>query len=549
MARILLLILLLLPLARPALPETPVDVRLQYIERDLDRLRQEIGTRPEMARLQRLEAEIAGVRAALKETEKAATDSVKEKLDAQDKRIGDLSVTLTQGANTIASSSNAISSASNATSWIVGLLGAALTAGLVGVGLYTALKVPEQARLTARIEARDAIAEHMRSAAGQEQVVEAVKVVNPFSEIRNAVPKSQVQWSDSARSDAPSPNVLPPLDAEHAIEKILDTPSHARTANQWRALILDRIDQKMFEAALAIAEEWLALPMQNRAHTAYALRTKALALTRAGRVEESIRVYDDLIKRFNDDVNLDVLEHVAVALNSKGIALCHLNPPKYKESCDVFNELIERFNATFNIAIRKEVAGAMINIGVSLGKLNPPQHENEISIYNEAIQKFSTDSAFNEHVAIALLNKGIAFSKINPPQHEKSIITFNDLINRFTADSNIKNIIAQAFIEKGNTLCKIHPMEENGQIASYNEVINRFDKDPTLRDFVARALMNKIIVLENLNLPIELQAAYEDYLNRFNEAPEQDIVRYVPYIRARLNTPNPARTHPIPDRA
>ena len=141
MARLLLALLLLLPLATPVrAAESAVETQLRYLEKDFDRLREEVKALPEARRLERLEAEIAGLRAEIKAAEKSAEETVKEKLEAQDKRIGDLSLILSEGANSIAASGNVISNSSNMITW----LGAILTAVIFSIGLYVGVKVPKE---------------------------------------------------------------------------------------------------------------------------------------------------------------------------------------------------------------------------------------------------------------------------------------------------------------------------------------------------------------------------------------------------------------------
>lgn len=408
MARILLLILLLLPLARPALPETPVDVRLQYIERDLDRLRQEIGTRPEMERLQRLEAEIAGVRAALKETEKAATDGVKEKLDAQDKRIGDLSLVLADGANKISVSSYLATWAS-----------VLITLSLFIVTAFTALRVPEQAKEAARekaeeisdrtveraqkeasrlaresadMEAARALEHWLKTKAepalaaiiskAQEQLEKHQEIITSINqEFESRSLNSIEEKYPPTKNDSSSIKIE---NKNKAIELIkLLTPT-MRTAEQWRALIFSFINQKSFEAALSCAEEWLATPNQTTEQTALALRTKGVVLSRAGRNLEAISIYDEVIQRFDRDTLPALRKHVAGAFLNKGVVLSSKQP---EDAISAFDEVIRRFDSDSDQTLREEAAWALLNKSYALISLK--KHELARATCEDYLKRFA----------------------------------------------------------------------------------------------------------------------------------------------------------------
>lgn len=384
MARILLLILLLLPFARPALPETPADVRLQYIERDLDRLRQEIGTRPEMARVQQLEAEIAGLRAALKEAEKAATDGVKEKLDAQDKRIGDLSVTLTMQANQLSGNSLSVS-------W----MSIFITVALFFVTGWTAISVPRQATDAAKIKAEEltkgAISEARTQAESTTETWIAEKALPRLIELEKlaeaqrdankrimeaTISEMDARTNQSLRSDGKVQVPKSPQDPRtlaeerNAVDYILSLPPSERSASQWRALIQSLVEQKSYEAALAQADLWISYSGKVSGDTALALRTKANVLLKAGYFADAIKLNDDLLVRYRHSQDPSLREHVASALVSKGVALTMLSPPKFHEALDVFREVDVSFYGDPNPELRKQVAWALFYKVLTLEDIN-----------------------------------------------------------------------------------------------------------------------------------------------------------------------------------
>jgi tetratricopeptide (TPR) repeat protein len=541
MARLLLALLLLLPLATPVrAADSALETQLHYLEKDLDRLREEVKALPEARRLERLEAETVGLRAEIKAAEKSAEEAVKEKLEAQDKRIGDLSLVLAGGANKIAASSNAISSASNAASWIVGIGSILLTAGLFGVGLYSVIKVPEQSRLAAE----QIIKDYLRSTDAKRDFHNSVEIMfgSDIAAIQSLLKRGDRLLSNPSNEPAPPPSA----ETEQALLKVLAVPEEKRTTDQWRALIISRVEQKSYESALALVDRWLSLPDQTQEDTARALLLKGWALHEARRLTESLVPWEELNQRFGTDPAPVLREQVAMALVNKGVVLAILTPERQAAVVTAYDDAIRFCGNDPSPALRNVLAAALNNRGFALTKLVPPQQGAAIADYDQVILRFGDDptQALQEVVAKALVNKGDALSMLIPKQQKEAIDAYDEVIRRCGDDPApaLSEIVAKALVNKSVALATIIPKQQKEAIATCDEVIRRFGDNPTpvLREGVARALQFKGVTLQELADPIKARATYEDYLHRFAKSSELEIQEITAQVRAALaNLPAP----------
>ncbi len=391
-----------------------METQLRYLEKDLDRLREEVKALPEARRLDRLEAEIAGLRAEIKAAEKSAEEAVKDKLEAQDKRIAaqdkrieDLSLVLADGANKIAASSNAISSASNTTNWVMGGISILLTLVFGAVGFYTGFRVPSEIRLEAKemnynaiLEAKDQAANAAEKSAAEwfkNQAEPRLKIIEVLAErqrdehsgaIEEILERIESYSRDSNPRSPEQPLNLRLTPQEQSTDEYIDSLTPAtRTANEWYAQIQKLVDQKSYEAAVTLVEEWLTTPTITSKQTAQALMKK--------------------ISIFWDS-----------ELWSKGISVCQ--------------DVINRFDKHSDVSFRKSVAIAILCKGFFLEQINQKESGNQIAVYDELIQRFIGDSepGIRHAVAWAFYRKATAMIELSSPDEART--TFEEYLRRFT---------------------------------------------------------------------------------------------------------------------
>jgi tetratricopeptide (TPR) repeat protein len=241
-------------------------------------------------------------------------------------------------------------------------------------------------------------------------------------------------------------------------------------------------------------------------------------LTALARPEEAIAAYDEVIARFGDSTELALRERVAKSLLNKGATLGSLD--KSEEAIAVYDDLSARFGEATEPALCEWVAKALLNKGITFGTLN--KSEDEIAIYDEILARFgdSAEPALREQVAVALVSKGVALGALN--RSEDEIAIYEEVVARFgdTTEPALCEWVAKALLNKGITLGMLNKPED--EVAVYEDVIARFadSAEPALCEQVAKALLNKGLTLGSLNKPEEEIAIYDEMLARFGDSAE-----------------------------
>jgi tetratricopeptide (TPR) repeat protein len=269
----------------------------------------------------------------------------------------------------------------------------------------------------------------------------------------------------------------------------------------------------------------------TRTQLARSMLSKGVALHTMGRSEESIAVFEELIRRSKEATESDVQTCVAIALVNKGIAFATLS--RIEEEIDAYDEMLQRFGEAANPTLREQIARALLNRGVALESLR--RSKEAIASYDELLKRFGevTEPALQEQVAKALRNRGVALGSLD--RREEAIEGYNELLRRFgeASEPALREQVAKALINKGVSLGTLNRLEE--EIAVYDELLRRFGdaSEPALQEQVAKALLNKAVSLGSRNGTNEEIAVYDELLQRFEKATEPAIREQVG--RALLN--------------
>ena len=137
-------------------------------------------------------------------------------------------------------------------------------------------------------------------------------------------------------------------------------------------LFLFKYTKNEFEEALSIIEKILTLNLDDK-DLVKILFAKGLTLSKMdGKEEKAIKVYDEIIERFKDSKENNILETVAKALYNKGVTLGKMDG-KVEEEIKVYDELIEKFKESKENNILEQVANALLNkmeMNLILGNTN-----------------------------------------------------------------------------------------------------------------------------------------------------------------------------------
>ncbi|MBO6085346.1 MAG: tetratricopeptide repeat protein, partial [Acetobacter sp.] len=129
------------------------------------------------------------------------------------------------------------------------------------------------------------------------------------------------------------------------------------------------------------------------------------ALNSVGRTKFYLRDYqgaieccDEIIKKFGgEESELSLKEQVARALYNKGVVLSQVG--QREESVKSYDEVIRRFGGESELSLKEQVARALVNKGVALSQVG--QREESVKSYDEVIRRFGGESelSLKEQVA------------------------------------------------------------------------------------------------------------------------------------------------------
>ncbi|WP_323587681.1 tetratricopeptide repeat protein [Aliarcobacter butzleri] len=132
------------------------------------------------------------------------------------------------------------------------------------------------------------------------------------------------------------------------------------TFNDWHSKFLDYFYKDKFDDALKSIDNAIKITT-NEIEIVSSLYNKGVTLGKMdGKEEKAIKVYDEIIERFKDSNENNILECVAKAFVNKGFILGEMNG-KAEEAIKVFNELIERFKDSKENNILEQVVSALLN--------------------------------------------------------------------------------------------------------------------------------------------------------------------------------------------
>jgi len=173
---------------------------------------------------------------------------------------------------------------------------------------------------------------------------------------------------------------------------------------------------------------------------------KAYRLGQENKLEEAIKVYDELIAKYKDSKLDDVQEYIALSMRNKGVTLGQLN--RIEESLNENDMLIDKYKDSKVDGVQEQVAEAMANKAWAFGQLG--RIEANIKACDEMIVKYqdSKNENMQEKVARAMLNKGWALGAFD--KQKEGIEVFEELIDKYKDSEldGVQEFVAQAKVNK-----------------------------------------------------------------------------------------------------
>lgn len=183
---------------------------------------------------------------------------------------------------------------------------------------------------------------------------------------------------------------------------------------------------------------------QTRIKIAKALVFKAMSLAALQRGDEESQIYDEVIKRFGNAVELEVKEEVAGALFNKGITLEQNN--ENEAAITFYDEIVQRYAKEPGVEIQRRVARALIRKGVCLGTLG--QTDEELGLYDSVLQQYGPQLEMQSEIALALFTKAYRLSNLN--QSDEALLLYDQIIKGYSdsVDAEQKELTAKALFNK-----------------------------------------------------------------------------------------------------
>ena len=217
------------------------------------------------------------------------------------------------------------------------------------------------------------------------------------------------------------------------------------------------------------------------------LVVKGYALRKLNRLEEALRVYDEVISELDASEIPETSAAMANAMLNKGVVLNQLN--RSDEALELYDDMIDRFDpASSEVETVEDIETAWVNRGITLGLLERP--EEAVDVFDSVVKRF----AVPQQVARALANKGVALSRLG--REQQALDTYNHLTELFgsSEDAEIVEQVAVGMLHKGVTLNELNRMQE--AIEAYDDVVRRFDGSGAreLENTVGKAMVNRAVL-------------------------------------------------------
>jgi tetratricopeptide (TPR) repeat protein len=469
------------------------------------------------------------------------------RIDAQDKRIGDLAG---QQANYLA----AISAQTGSVANYIAITGVAITVLFFIAGLATYFSATNKAvkeandaaaawfanngaEQTAKLNAlreqydvsldefkrlRDASADALQEMRAQIEIVKetAEKARKDIVTARDQVDSYSRQILNSA--DTTIGGSSTPTDAtavsavREASQELKTKPESDFTADDYWTRGLADYSLGHFESALTAFRNGAAQAEKNadakKVHEQLRLAI-GVTLGQMGRSEEAIALYDDIVRSLDGDNEETSREQLAIALVNKAHQLASLN--RLDDAVAVYDDVARRFENDPAPTLRVQVAKALLGKGYQLGALKRPLEE--IAVYDDVVQRYAADPSpeLRVQVAIALYNKGYSLKDLG--RSDEAIAAYSEVVRLFGDDpyGPLRERVARALVNKGHLLGELSRNEE--AMTVYDDVLQRFDGDaaPKVREQVAMALCNKGNRLSYQGRSDDAIATYDEVVQRF----------------------------------
>ncbi len=249
---------------------------------------------------------------------------------------------------------------------------------------------------------------------------------------------------------------------------------------------------------------------------------QARALEKAGRLEDAVGAWDEVVRRLKVSAVRSDLEQVSLALVNKAVALGALQ--RLDEALATWDDVLEQFGASDSRMFRRAVAESLLRKGTALTKLK--RLDEALATWDDVVRRFgeSQEETLQSGVAMALVGKGVLLQALD--RLDEALAVNEEVLRRFGASDAFPDpqFLAIAMNSRAAALARSNRLEE-AEIA-WSHVVERFGgtKAPQMVEHVAKALVGRVVALLQLNQQETALAVIDEALQRFGRSDSSKIL-------------------------
>ena len=224
---------------------------------------------------------------------------------------------------------------------------------------------------------------------------------------------------------------------------------------------------------------YLAVPMMNKANSLYHL----------GRYEESLGLYDDVVRRFAETSDEDPGGSAMDARLARAVVLRCLG--RHDDALAAFDDVWLLSAANGEADAARRAATALIGKGMLFGELQ--RIAEALDVYDEVARQFGASDvpAIVEGVAHALVHKGTLL--VAQQRYADALQVYGDVVRRFAeiGTPRIEAKVADALVHRGVILAALNRLPEAREVCDEIVLRYRHSESPDVITQVACALALK----------------------------------------------------------
>jgi tetratricopeptide (TPR) repeat protein len=242
----------------------------------------------------------------------------------------------------------------------------------------------------------------------------------------------------------------------------------------------------------------------------------ALELGRAGRNEEQLAAYEDLIGRFGDDPDPVVRGKAARASLFRAIVL--RDTDRVADALAAYDDLLSRFGADPDPGIHLTVVEAGVGRAGAL-----VQPDEKLAAYDDLLRKVggSEEPAIRELEIIVLVNRAKVLADLG--RMDEALDEYDELLRQYGDDQGSQELRARLLYSRAMSLVHSGRLEDG--LRAYQDLVSLYLEatEPGVRLPAAKALFNSGPLLARLGRTEEAASTFRTLLELFGNEEDSEL--------------------------